>query len=87
MHFNGLQVEIGPLHNLIKMKKVIMVFSAVLKNKAPANLHNLFELVKDAHNVPTKSSIPDLKVPKVRFKRSCRWKLSSGNLYKFIRPN
>ena len=36
-------------------------FCKLLKNKAPAN----FEFVKDTHNVPTRSSITDLKVPKV----------------------
>jgi hypothetical protein len=46
------------------MKKIIMVFS-VLKNEAPANLYNLFEFVNDMHNVPTRSSITDLKVPKI----------------------
>ena len=60
----GLYIHIGPLHNLIKMKKIIMVFS-VLKNEAPANLYNLFEFVNDMHNVPTRSSITDLKVHKV----------------------
>jgi hypothetical protein len=42
--------------NWIKMKNIIMVFS-VLKNKAPANLYNLFGFVKDTHNVSRRSAI------------------------------
>lgn len=53
-----------PIVNLIKMRKLLLVFN-VLKNKAPYHLFNLFEFINETHNVRTRSSLTNLKIPLV----------------------
>ena len=53
-----------PILNQIKMSKLLIVFN-VLKNKAPSNLLDLFQSINDTHSVRIRSSLTDLKLPKV----------------------
>ena len=54
-----------PIFNLIKMRKVLLVFNT-LKTSWPPDLRKLFVFVRDSHPIPTRSSITDLKVPSVK---------------------
>ena len=53
-----------PILIQINMRKLLIVFN-VLKNKAPSNLLDLFQFINDTHSVRTRSSLTDLKLPKV----------------------
>ena len=46
------------------MRKLLIVFN-VLKNKVPSNLLDLFQFIIDTHSGRTRSSLTDLKLPKV----------------------
>ena len=48
----------------IQIRKLLIVFN-VLKNKAPSNLLDLFQFINDTRSVRTRSSLTDLKLPKV----------------------
>lgn len=54
-----------PIHNLIKMRKILLVFNT-LKTSWPQDLCKLFSFLRDSHDVNTRSSITDLKLPRVK---------------------
>ena len=54
-----------PIFNLIKMRKILMVFKS-LKTSWPPDLRKLFAFVRDSHPVYTRSSNSDLKLPQVK---------------------
>ncbi len=70
-----------PIFNLIKMRKILMVFN-ILKTSWPPDLRKLFVFVRDSHPISTRSSISDLKVPLVRIEQAkSKISYSGGSLF------
>ena len=59
------QLKWIPIHNLIKMRKIIFVFN-FLKTSWPQDLSNLFSFLRESHDAYIRSSITDLKLPQVK---------------------
>ena len=75
------KLEWIPIYNLIKMRKILLVVSN-LRSSSPSDLRELFCFSGASHEVYTRSSVTDLKIPSVKFNIS-KTKLSYSGVLLF----
>ena len=75
------KLEWIPIYDLIKMRKIVLVVST-LRSSSPSDLRELFCFSGASHDVYTRSSVTDLKIPSVKSNLS-KTKLSYSGVLLF----